>query len=136
MVTNETYYSNMYYFTGGPFDETIQRMCRDSTYSELHELDALSNVLKCKLRSVYPRIDVRDEIAVFNRTFVPMTPVITDCEIRILWSHVQREEEARAASNSTWSPNHFVPLMLPPAQHEFGNNYHTPSAHSVRLPPL
>lgn len=122
LITNETYYSNMYSPIVGPFDIAIQAVCKDHTFSELHVIGALSNVLKCNIRSIYPQINVRDDIAIANNIFMPRPPIVTDCEIKILWSNTLKEQEARIVNNSTWSPNHFVPLMSPFAQREFDNN--------------
>ena len=106
----------------GPIDIAIQAVCKDHTFSELYEIGALCNVLKCNIRSIYPKIDVRDHTAIANNIFMPRPPIVTDCEITVLWSNTSNEKQARIANNSTWSPNHFVPLMSPFAQRQFDNN--------------
>ncbi|CAF1123464.1 unnamed protein product [Rotaria sp. Silwood1] len=127
LVTNETYYSNTYSPFAGPIDIAIQAVCKNYTFSELYEIGALCNVLKCNIRSIYPNIDVRDYTAIANNIFMPPPPIVANCEITILWSHTLNEKEARIVNNSTWSPNHFVPLMLPCIQREFdSNNQSTP----------
>ena len=122
LVTNESYYTNTYSRFIGPFDIAIQTVCKNYAFSELYEIGALCSLLKCNIRSIYPKIDVRDYTAIFNNTFMPRPHVVTNCEITILWSHTLNETEARIANNSTWSPNHFVPLMLPSVQGEFDSN--------------
>ncbi|CAF3951344.1 unnamed protein product [Rotaria sordida] len=122
LVTNETYYSNTYSPLAGPIDIAIQAVCKNHTFSELYEIAALCNVLKCNIRMVYPQIDVGDYTAIANNIFNPCPPIVANCEIKILWSHTLNEKEARIVNNSTWSPNHFVPLMLPCIQREFDSN--------------
>ena len=48
---------------------------------------------------------------IVNRIFTPVPPINATCQITILWSHVNREINARALNNGAWSPNHFVPLL-------------------------
>ncbi|CAF4218977.1 unnamed protein product [Rotaria sordida] len=58
-----------------------------------------------------------------NNLFIPAPPVITNCDITILWSHVLNEIDARASNNNVWSPNHFVPLLSSAVHYtsEYGN---------------
>ncbi|CAF4618095.1 unnamed protein product [Rotaria sp. Silwood1] len=89
LITNETYYENMYsQFVG-----------------------ALCNVLRCNIRSIYPKIDFREGMEIMNNIFTPAPPTIANCDITILWSHTWYETDVRAVNNNLWSPNHFVPLM-------------------------
>jgi hypothetical protein len=39
-----------------------------------------------------------------------------------LWSNASNEIDARMANNGNWSPNHFVPLMLPVELNEKSQN--------------
>lgn len=133
LIINEIYYSNMYSAILGPIDSVIQAICKDKTYSESYEIAALSNIFGCALRSVYPQLDVRDDMAIVNDIFMPLPPVVANGEIRILWSHTVHENEARALNNSAWSPNHFVPLLLPPSQSSSINHYRASSALVVSL---
>ncbi|CAF4266885.1 unnamed protein product, partial [Adineta steineri] len=100
----------------------LRAICRKSTFSELYEITALCNILKCNIRSIYPKIDLRDHTTIVNNTFMPLPPTVTNCEITILWSHTLNKNEVRIRNNSTWSPNHFVPLMSRLIQHERDNN--------------
>ncbi|CAF3675024.1 unnamed protein product, partial [Adineta steineri] len=122
LITNETYYSNTYSHFVGLFDIAIQAACRNYMFSELYEITALCNVLKCNIRSIYPKIDLRDDMAIVNNTFMPPPPTVANCEITILWSHTLNENEARILNNLAWSPNHFVPLLSPLIQRELDNN--------------
>jgi len=82
------------------------------SYSELYEMGALSNLLKCNIRSVFPNIDTREDMAIFNSVISPAPAVIANCMVTILWSHTMQEIDARIVNNGSWSPNHFVPLMF------------------------
>jgi hypothetical protein len=53
---------------------------------------------------------------------MPRPPIVANCEIKILWSNTLNEQEARMLNNSTWSPNHFVPVLSPFGQREFDGN--------------
>ncbi|CAF1097149.1 unnamed protein product, partial [Adineta steineri] len=53
---------------------------------------------------------------------MPLPRTVANCEITILWSPTLNENEVRIKNNSTWSPNHFVPLMSRLIQHERDNN--------------
>lgn len=111
-----------------PVDIAIQDVCKNYTFSELYEISALCNILKCNIRTVYPKIDVHDDIfPIVNNTFMPRPHIVANCQITILWSNASNETQARIANNSTWSPNHFVPLMAPFVQRELDNsNQSTP----------
>ncbi|CAF1566853.1 unnamed protein product, partial [Adineta steineri] len=111
LITNETFYSNMYAHVVGPIDIAIKGVCKNFTYSELYEICALCTVLGCNIRSVYPKIDFHPDMAVMNNIFTPAPSVTANYEITILWSHAWDEMHARAVNNNVWSPNHFVPLM-------------------------
>nr|AEN94422.1 hypothetical protein [Adineta vaga] len=118
LIRNESFYSNMYAHLIGPFDMAIKGVCRNHTFSELYEICALSTVIKCNIRSVYPEIDFRREMAIMNDVFSPAPPVNANHEIKILWSNVWSEMNVRSVNDNIWSPNHFVPLMLPSVQNE------------------
>ncbi|CAF3774135.1 unnamed protein product [Rotaria sp. Silwood1] len=111
LMTNEAYYDSMYSRFIGSVAFIIKAMCKNNTFSELYEISALCNVLKCNIRSIYPKIDFREDMTTLNNVFTPAPPVIANCNIEILWSHVLNETAARAANNGAWSPNHFVPLL-------------------------
>ena len=118
LITNETYYASMYAQSIGPIDIVIKAMCKNKTFSELYEIGALCSVLKCYIRSIYPNIDFRDGMAIWNNVFAPAPPLVANCDIAILWSHTSNEIGARETNNGAWSPNHFVPLLSPVVRHE------------------
>lgn len=111
LMTKENYYQAIYSQYVGPIDIAIKNICKNYMFSELYEIAALSNVLRCNIRSVYPKIDFQHFMAVWDSVFTPVPPVIANCSIAILWSHCKNENNARAMNNSAWSPNHFVPLL-------------------------
>ncbi|UJR24370.1 hypothetical protein I4U23_005747 [Adineta vaga] len=80
----------------------------------------ITGVLGCSIRSVYPDIDFRHNMAVMNNTFTPAPPVVANYEITILWSNVLNEMSVRACNNNVWNPNHFVSLMSSNEHHESG----------------
>ena len=120
-MTHETYYTNRYSKFVGPLDSAIQSICKDYIYSELYTIGALCSVLKCNIRSIYPKIDFREDMVVINNVFTPAPPIIANCEITILWSHTLNENDAREINNGIWSPNHFVPLMSPGIHNDSNN---------------
>jgi hypothetical protein len=101
----------MYLQYVGPIDIAIKATCKNYTFSELYEIAALCNVLQCNIRSIYPKIDFQQYMAIWDNVFTPVPPIIANHNIAILWSHVLNEKNAREANNGTWSPNHFVPLV-------------------------
>ena len=129
LTTNENYYETMYSQSVGSIDIAIKSICKNRTFSEVYEIAALCNVLQCNIRSVYPRIDFSpDYMTLWDSVFTPVPPGIASCSIAILWSHMNNENVVRAMNNGTWSPNHFVPLLLPnniPTESEGYNNQST-----------
>ncbi|CAF0780614.1 unnamed protein product [Rotaria sordida] len=123
LMTNETYCDSMYSQFVGSVAFIIKAMCKNNTFSELYEISALCNVLKCNMRSIYPEIDFREDLTIMNNLFTQGPPVIANCDITILWSHVLNEIDARASNNNVWSPNHFVPLLSSAVYYasEYGN---------------
>ncbi|CAF3376885.1 unnamed protein product, partial [Rotaria socialis] len=124
LVVNGAYYTRMYSQFIGLLDIAIKAICKNYTYSELYEIAALCNILRCNIRSIYPRIDFREDMEILNNSFRPTSPIIANCSITIFWSHVLNEIDVRAQNNMTWSPNHFVPLMSPPAYGDSDNISH------------
>ena len=115
----------MYSPYAGTIDEAIKSICKNYTYSELFEIVALCNVLRCNIRSVYPRIDFHDSMAILNDVFTPIAPNVGNCNISILWSSCLNEQDNRMHNNGMWNPNHFVPLLSPSALNEFDNTSQT-----------
>ncbi|CAF1446893.1 unnamed protein product [Rotaria sordida] len=48
-----------------------------------------------------------------NTTFQPVQDSISSETIYIFWTHTQNEINARRSNAGNWTPNHFVPLLLP-----------------------
>ena len=102
-------------------DEAIKAVCKNYTYSELLEIVALCNVLRCNIRSVYPRIDFHHSMTILDNIFTPITSNVANCTTSILWSSCVNEQDNRMHNNGTWNPNHFVPLLSPSVRNEFDN---------------
>ncbi|CAF4217031.1 unnamed protein product, partial [Adineta steineri] len=122
LVINEAFYSNMYTHRAGRIDIAIKAICKNRTYSGLYEICALCSILKCNIRSVYPEIDFRADMAVMNSIYTPIPPIVANYEVAIMWSSIWKEMHVRAANNNLWSPNHFVPLLAPNQQYDFDHN--------------
>lgn len=111
----------MYAQYAGHMDIIIKAICKNCTYSEFYEIAALCSVLRCNIRSVYPKISFHDRLAILDNVFTPMPSNVGNCNISILWSSCSNEEDNRMAHNGTWSPNHFVPLLSPSVLNEHGD---------------
>jgi hypothetical protein len=132
LIANENYYQSMYSQRIGPIDIAIKSICKNNSFSELYEVAALCNVLRCNIRSVYPKIDFQQYMTLWDSVFTPVPSVIANCSIAILWSHAQNENVVRAINNGTWSPNHFVPLLSPNIQNVSDDSNNSTSMHIVR----
>lgn len=113
LVKNETFYSNRYTYIVGHLYEAIKNVCCNFSYSELYEIVALTNVLKCNIRSIYPEMENRPDLSVMNTTFRPIGGSSSSETICIFWTHTLDEMSVRSRNAGTWSPNHFVPLLYP-----------------------
>jgi hypothetical protein len=112
LVTNESYYESTFSRFIGLVEDSIRSICKNETFSELYEISALCSVLRCNIRSVYPKIHFREEMAIMNNVFTPISPIVANCGITVLWCCAQSEMDALVDYNNLSSPNHFVPLML------------------------
>ena len=52
LVANGAYYTRMYSQFIGPLDTAINAICKNYTYSELYEIAALCNVLRCNIQII------------------------------------------------------------------------------------
>ena len=111
LVKNENFYAREYSQFVEPVQNALQAACINDNYSKLYEIVALSTLLQCNIRSVYPNIDFRDDMMIAIRIFTPVPSINANCQITILWSHAKKENNARAENNGAWSPNHFFPLL-------------------------
>ena len=111
LVKNDTFYHNRFLYVVGPFINAIKSVVHNSSYSELYEIAALCNVLKCNIRSVYPKIQYRSEMDIMNSIFQCDQHSSRSSTIFIFWSNTQSEIYARSCNSGNWSPNHFVPLL-------------------------
>ncbi|CAF5160737.1 unnamed protein product, partial [Rotaria magnacalcarata] len=65
------------------------------------------------MQSVYPTIDYRSDLNIMNNTFEHAQYSIASKTICLFWTHSESGIEARRNNAGNWSPNHFVPLLLP-----------------------
>lgn len=112
LVRNDVLYSNRLAHVIGPLDEAIKNISRNSSFSELYEIAALSNVLQCNIRSIYPMIQYRPDLNIMNNTFDCENVSVSTETIYVFWSHTKSEACVRVTNAGNWSPNHFVPLVL------------------------
>lgn len=82
----------------------------EGTYCNMWHIHALSSVLNCPIRAIYP--DVNHKIRHFlNRIVIPRQGC-NDIErklIYVMWTHTTMGLEALAGGQ--WSPNHFIPCV-------------------------
>ncbi|CAF4508168.1 unnamed protein product [Rotaria magnacalcarata] len=69
-----------------------------SELRELYEIAALSNVLKCNIRSIYPIIDYRPHLHIMNSTFEHAQYNIMSKAICLFWTHTESEIDARRSN--------------------------------------
>lgn len=112
LLKNEMLYTSRFSHLVGPLDELIKNITRNYSFSELYEIAAMSNVLKCNIRSVYPTIDYRSELGIMNSTFKYAQSTTSSKTIYILWTHTESESYVRRINGGNWTPNHFAPLLL------------------------
>ena len=122
LIQNEQLYREHLEHIVGPFHEAIRRVSINCTFSELYEIAALSSVLKCKIRSIYPRIQYRSELDILNNIFNFSHDCSSSDTIHIFWTNTHNEIIARQNNGDNWSPNHFVPLLLPSSTPQISND--------------
>jgi hypothetical protein len=127
LVQNEIFYHNRFAHIVGPINEAIKNIARNYSYSELYEIAGLSNILKCNIRSIYPRIDYRQDLNIMNSTFEYARSNLTTNIISIFWTHTKSETYVRNNNSGNWTPNHFVPLVLSSSQSKVENSLSLPT---------
>ena len=106
-------YTSRFSHLVGPLDGVIKNIAHNFSFSELYEIAALTNVLKCNIRSIYPIIDYRPDLSIMNSTLEHAQSNMASKTICIFWTHTESEINARTASGGYWIPNHFVLLLFP-----------------------
>jgi hypothetical protein len=114
LVKNDTFYHNRFSHIVGSLTEAVKNIVHDYSYSELYEIAGLSNVLKCNIQSVYPKIQYHSDLSIFNSIFQCNQYTSTSNTIFVFWSNTQSEIYARSCNAGNWTPNHFVPLLALP----------------------
>ncbi|CAF4236847.1 unnamed protein product [Rotaria magnacalcarata] len=126
LVKNEIFYYDRFAHIVGPVNEAIKNIARNFSFSELYEIAALINVLKCNIQSVYPTIDYRSDLNIMNNTFEHAQCSIASKTICLFWTHTESKIEARRSNAGNSSPNHFVPLLLPSDNSQSQNHLDQP----------
>lgn len=72
---------------------------------------ALTNVLKCNIRSIYPKMENRPDLDVMNTTIHHIDCNTSSKTICLFWTHTRDELSVCSSNGGQWSPNHFVPLL-------------------------
>ncbi|CAF1049305.1 unnamed protein product [Rotaria sordida] len=70
-----------------------------------------------------------------NNTFQPAQSSVSSKTIYIFWSHTQSETDARRINVGNWTPNHFIPLLLPSSESQDQNKLTEPKATGSGLTP-
>lgn len=120
LVKNNIHYNTQYSKLIGPLDTALRETCNNNRFSELYELVALANVLKCEVQSVYPYINYRAEMKIMNAVYKPIdVSVPNNRRLIIFWTNTNDEfsVKSRSGCGGVWSPNHFVPLIQPCRSH-------------------
>lgn len=113
LVRNERFYETLHIQSLGPVNIALKNISKNYSYSESYEIYALCNVLECNIRSFCPSINLHPNVlTMLNKLFTPIPSRNGQCTITILWSHTMMEMDAKATNYGSWSPNHFVPLLL------------------------
>ena len=96
----------------GSIDIAIKAVCKNYTCSELYEIVALCSVLRCNIRSSYPKLDFKTYMAILDNVFAPAPLIIASYDIAVLWSHLFNENEVREINNGTWKSKSFCPTYI------------------------
>ena len=111
LILNREYYDtkNLNIYSSAQYDgyETeVLHAVKNGVYSSMRNMVALSNVLGCEIRSIYPDTNNpcvnKDEM---NKMLVPRTKKF-DHILNIMWTHT-----TNTSLMDGWSPNHFVPCV-------------------------
>lgn len=116
MVTSRDSYlahpsSDMIHQLSPSYDLALRYCSRESGYTCMWVLFALSSVLRRKIVSIYPVINNDDMAAkLVNVTLSPLTDLLVDVPLYIMWTRHGTVEPTH------WTPNHFVPLFPQPGK--------------------
>ena len=113
LLKNEVFYISRFSHLVGPLDGVVKNIAHNFSFSELYEIAAMSNVLKCNIRSIYPIIDYRPDLSIMNSIFEYAQASTSSKTICIFWTHTESESYVRSINGGYWTPNHFVPLLFP-----------------------
>ena len=87
------------------FNQEAMHIRKLGSYMGIWQMFALSTILKCKIRSIYPSVGASLPRLLLDRTILPACNG-TMAEAKIMWSSTQQD-----MSEKNWIPNHFVPIF-------------------------
>ena len=90
------------------YNEAIRACAVDGSFSSAWTISAAATVLNRKITSVYPPVNgLMDRVVpILHTTFLPLNKTPPSNQIAIMWS------SSSQPSSGTWTPDHFVPLLL------------------------
>ena len=94
------------------YEQAFKDCALDGFFSSAWTMQAAATVLKRDIVSIYPALNgVLDRcVPILNTTFQPRTKP-TGRPVYIMWSSTYYPKPKK-----TWTPNHFVPLLIDPDQ--------------------
>ena len=107
MVKNRSFYNAGDFLKYGAdnFEEDMLDSMRGETYSSFRHMYALTDVVCCNIRSVYP--ESKNSFGKRNDLNVTISPLVkTENTASILWSH-----KTDMDLKNDWQPNHFFRLI-------------------------
>ena len=109
LISNWNVYDNEelnLYSAWDSFEEEVFGSVKTGTYSSLTYMYSLSNLLGCRIVSIYPNtISPCVSRNFFNKTIFAIENKFPNTFLPIMWTHMTNVKLAG------WSPNHFVPCV-------------------------
>lgn len=93
------------------YDDAIMQCARLSGYSSTWTIIALSLVIARPIKTIYPAVNGEKDLAfrTLNTVLNPQ-PNVEPCTI--MWTSVNKLPAAVISRKKTWTPNHFVPIIM------------------------
>lgn len=95
------------------YDKDCLMCAKPSSYSTAWRIQALSNLLKIPIESVYPCVNGSKHMAFLALNTVFQPPSADPAKkITVMWTHTNLPIKSKSCQNRReWVPNHFVPLV-------------------------
>ena len=108
-----------------PFQLDCIETTKKETFCNMWHIYALSSVLQCPIRSIYPDCN-RYIRPLLNRVVSPrIQPTSTKAVLHVMWTRTTQ------MTPSQWTPNHFVPCILVDTVHSSSNTICQSSPHQT-----